>query len=280
MQVHLLPSGAAYVGADLIAGALATGLAWDEGPTLLVDVGTNGEIILKTKDHLLGCATAAGPAFEGGGLRSGIRAGEGAISKIRIQGDPAEIDATVIGDTKPIGLCGSAYIDFLAQASRAGLLSETGRFVRGKIDHLLLDPAAEHLAIHFGRNGQKDKSVVIIETDVASLLQAKAAIAAGTLTLLEHAGMTPGDVKQLYLAGGFGVHLDHDSAIHSGLLPGFTREQLQVVGNTSLAGALLCLLDRNVLDEMAHISQRIEVIELNTVPTFEIAFIEQLTLPQ
>jgi len=280
VPLHLLPSGAAYVGADLIAGAFATGLAWDEGPTLLVDVGTNGEIILKTKDHLLGCATAAGPAFEGGGLRSGIRAGEGAISRIRIDGDPAEIHTTVIGDTKPIGLCGSAYIDFLAQASRAGLLTETGRFVRDKVDHLLLDPEADYLAIHFGHHGRKDKSVVVIETDVASLLQAKAAIAAGILTLLEHAGIAQRDVKQLYLAGGFGVHLDHGSAIHSGLLPGFTREQIQVVGNTSLAGALLCLLDRNVLDELTRIAQRIEVIELNTVPTFEMAFIEQLTLPQ
>src|SRR5690606_24452975 len=111
---HLLPGAAAYVGADVIAGVLASGLIYDEGPSLLVDVGTNGEIVLKYGDHLLGCATAAGPAFEGAGLSNGVRAGDGAISHVHISRDPLQIEIETIRNARPMGICGSAYVDLLS----------------------------------------------------------------------------------------------------------------------------------------------------------------------
>jgi uncharacterized 2Fe-2S/4Fe-4S cluster protein (DUF4445 family) len=279
--IHLLPGASAYVGADLTAGAFATGLVYDDGPNLLVDVGTNGEIILKKGEHLYGCATAAGPAFEGAGLSHGVRATEGAIAHMQLTKEPFTLKTEVIGRKTPIGLCGTAYIDFLAQARRIGLITAAGRFDKDAVpsaaDHLIQwEDYGLALRIAYGQ-GKRD--IVITELDIARLLQAKAAVAAGILTLLERIGLTPREVKRLYLAGGFGLHLNPAFTIGCGLLPGFTPDQIEIVGNTSLAGAYLALLDCGALDEIARAGKKMEVIELNLDPGFESRYIDQLSLP-
>jgi uncharacterized 2Fe-2S/4Fe-4S cluster protein (DUF4445 family) len=265
-SVHLLPSAAAYIGADITAGVFASGLAYDDGPSLLVDVGTNGEIVLKAGNQMLGCATAAGPAFEGAGLTNGIRAGDGAIQKIHFGPNAAPI-IDIIGGGPPIGVCGSAYVDFLAEGRKAGLLTPTGRF----------DLAGLNGSLRLGV-GLGGKDVVISETDTAHLLQSKAAIGAGIQTLLARAGLEPADIKKVYMAGGFGMHLNIANAIACGLLPGFAPSQVEVVGNTSLAGAYLALLDCGALDEITRVAKRIEMIELNLDPQFEERYIENLCL--
>ena len=279
--LHLLPGAAAYIGADLTAGIFASGLIYDDGPSLLVDAGTNGEIILKYGDRLLGCATAAGPAFEGSGLANGIRAGDGAISHIGLDIAPLAMRTEVIGSATPVGICGSAYVDFLAEARRVGLISRTGRFDRDVVSkaegQFLQNKYGVALRVARGQGGH---DIIISELDVARLLQAKAAIAAGLLTLLHRAGLQPRDIKRLYLAGGFGMHIHVPNAIACGLLPGFVPEQVQVVGNTSLAGAYLALLDSGVLDALALIAKRLEVVELNLDAGFEDRFIDQLALPE
>ncbi len=241
--VHLLPGPAAYVGADLSAGVIASGLLYDEGPSLLVDVGTNGEIILKYNGKLYGCATAAGPAFEGAGLSCGIRAGDGAISHIQLRRAPFSISTEWIGNSKnghPTGLCGSAYVDFLAEARRIGLLMATGRFDREAIfdpdKHLL--PWGDHDTALRIALGQGRRDIVVSQLDISRLLQAKAAIAAGILTLLDRVGVRAEQIKTVYLAGGFGTHMSAAAAINCGLLPGFAPGQIQPVGNSSLAGAI------------------------------------------
>ncbi|MBI5686740.1 MAG: DUF4445 domain-containing protein [Verrucomicrobia bacterium] len=279
--LHLLPSASAYIGSDLTAGVFASGLVYDDGPSLLVDAGTNGEIILKHGDRLLGCATAAGPAFEGSGLTNGIRAGDGAIGHIAFDTAPLTARTEVIGNAAPIGVCGSAYVDFLAEAQRNGLISRTGRFDRtvvAKAGNLFLQNQYG-VALRVAR-GQGGHDIIISELDIARLLQAKAAIAAGLLTLLQRAGLQPRDIKRLYLAGGFGMHINVPNAIASGLLPGFAPKQVQVVGNTALAGAYLALLDSGVLDELTRIGKQLEVVELNLDAGFEDRFIEQLALPE
>lgn len=268
--VHLLPGAAAYVGADLTAGALATGLVYDEGPSLLVDVGTNGEIVLKQGAHLWGCATAAGPAFEGAGLSNGVRATDGAIAHVSL--DDGRLRYEKIGTAPPIGLCGTAYVDFLAQGRQAGLLNEQGRFTEAFADRTM--PWKDQ-----GRALRIAREIVVTELDIASLLQAKAAIAAGILTLLERVGLTSSQIKTVYLAGGFGLHLVKEHAIGCGLLPGFVPEQIEVVGNTSLAGAYLALLDCGALDEIARVASRMEIVELNLDAGFEERYVEQLRLP-
>lgn len=271
--VHLLPSASAYLGADVVAGLFATGMLYEPGPALLVDVGTNGEVLLARDGELWGCATAAGPAFEGSGLSFGVRAGDGAISHIEfVDGVPiVEVIGEVSG-RRATGLCGTAYVDFLASARRAGILSETGRFV---------GPVGEHegIAAVAVARGQGARDVMVTQHDVASLMQSKAAIAAGILTLLARAGLVPSDVKRLYLAGGFGLHLRLQNAIDCGLLPGFTPEQIDLVGNTSLGGAMLALRDAEVLEELKRAAEGIQVVELNLDPDFEDRFIDQLALP-
>ena len=280
-RVHLLPGPAAYVGADLAAGLVATGMLYDEGPVLLVDVGTNGEIIAKVGDRLVGCATAAGPAFEGAGLSSGTRGVQGAIERIRLERQPFKAELGVIGGgARPIGICGSAYVDFLWEGRRSGIVQANGRFA----DDFVATAGTVVSADEYGRRLQLTAHglsgpVWISEVDIARLLQAKAAIAAGINTLLGLLGVTAAEVKTLYLAGGFGLHLSLDHAIGCGLLPGFTPAQIQVVGNTSLGGAFLALNDRSLLAEMQSACARLESIELNLQPGFEDAYIDQLMLP-
>lgn len=279
--IHLLPGAAAYLGADIIAGIVASGLAYEEGPSLLIDIGTNGEIVLKHGTRLVACATAAGPAFEGVRLASGMRAARGAISRLRFKCSPLAIRPSVIGDERPIGLCGSAYIDFLAEARRVGLINTTGRIQPQGLE------GADRVVKHDERNGLAvvvakglgREPILVSECDLASLLQAKAAIAAGILTLLERCGLGPKDVEKVYLAGGFGRYVDAENAIRCGLLPNLAREKIHLVGNTSLAGAYLSLLDKSLIDEMSRIAKQVEVVELNQDPGFEMRYVEQLCLP-
>ncbi|MDR1282070.1 MAG: ASKHA domain-containing protein [Opitutaceae bacterium] len=300
-EVHLLPGPAAYIGADLAAGILVTGMLHDDGPVMLVDVGTNGEIILKHGERMLGCATAAGPAFEGAGLASGMRAVNGVIEKIRftqnlpplsprlgligtpapapvpvpVPATPYPAAAAAAAAPAPAGICGSAYVDFLAEGRRAGLLTERGRFAP--------PPGAEPRIITHPEAGRAfvlaAPTILVTEHDIAKLLQAKAAIAAGIKTLLDIAKLAPTDIKTLYLAGGFGMHIDLPNAIACGLLPGFAPARIEVVGNTSLGGALAVLQDRDLLPEIARACRQMESVELNLQPGFEDCYIDQLLLP-
>ena len=284
MPIHALPSLAAYVGADIAAGIFATGLHYETDPILLVDAGTNGEIVLTRGDRIYACATAAGPAFEGCGLSCGMRATEGAIEEIAIcrtsDGTPV-VSLKTIGN-KPVaqtpGICGSAYIDFLAQGRSSGVLMENGRFdpaVMARTPRLFAGAEYGYAMLL----GGGDSGPRITEPDVALLLQAKAAIAAGIETLLHHEHLAPAEVRKVYLAGGFGMHMDVTHTTACGLLPGFAPEQIEAVGNTSLGGAYLSMLDRSVIKELDTTRRRAEVIELNLDPGFEDRFIENLRLP-
>jgi len=282
--LQLLPGISAYIGADITAGVWATGMVFDNAPSLLVDIGTNGEIVLQSGGDLTACATAAGPAFEGSGLRSGTRARDGAVCEIDMGLDPFRITAERIGG-KPVagvtGICGSAYIDFLSTGRKCGLLLESGRFDPAawqKIPaDLRIEEDGERALRISGRNGLE--STCISEVDIAVLLQAKAAIGAGIEILLDTAGIDASRISRLYLAGGFGMHMNVSHAIAMGLLPGFRKEQVRVVGNTALAGALLALLDRTTLDEMEGLRPRVDVLELNLQEDFEDRYVDHLALP-
>jgi uncharacterized 2Fe-2S/4Fe-4S cluster protein (DUF4445 family) len=282
--LQLLPGIAGYIGADITAGIFASGMNFDSTPSLLVDIGTNGEIVLQCGGKLTACATAAGPAFEGCGLRCGTRARDGAVSDLRLTLNPFQLKTKTIGNvplSRANGLCGSAYVDFLATARSSGLLGVTGRFEVAAWEKLPAqnrftedDERALRLTETNGMGGLR-----VSEVDVALLLQAKAAIGAGIEILLETAGIRAADLGRVYLAGGFGMHLNVAHAIAIGLLPGFREEQVRVVGNTALAGALLALVDRTTLDEMENLRPQVEVIELNLADNFEDRYIEHLMLP-
>jgi uncharacterized 2Fe-2S/4Fe-4S cluster protein (DUF4445 family) len=282
--LQLLPGIAAYIGADITAGIFASGMIFDSAPSLLVDIGTNGEIVLQSDGKLTACATAAGPAFEGCGLRCGTRARDGAVSDIQLSLNPFHLETVVIGGaplSQANGLCGSAYVDFLASGRRSGLLGTNGRFDLSAWDGLpeenrLTDDGERALRlVDAGAAG----NLCVSEVDVALLMQAKAAIGAGIEILLKTAGIRAEDLGCVYLAGGFGMHLDISHAIAIGLLPGIREDQVRVMGNTALAGALLALVDHNTLDEMEKLRPQIEVIELNLAEDFEDHYIDHLSLP-
>jgi uncharacterized 2Fe-2S/4Fe-4S cluster protein (DUF4445 family) len=282
--IQLLPGIAAYIGADITAGVFASGMVFDAAPSLLVDIGTNGEIVLQSGGKLFGCATAAGPAFEGCGLRCGTHAREGAVSDLNLKLNPFALETEVIGNVplaRANGLCGSAYVDFLATARSCGLLGTTGRFEADAWNALPEQCRFVHEDRRAFRLAAKDgkDDLRVSEIDVALLLQAKAAIGAGIEVLLETAGIRAADLGRVYLAGGFGMHLNVAHAIAIGLLPGFREEQVRVVGNTSLAGALLALVDRTTLVEMENLRSQMGVIELNLAPDFEDRYVEHLMLP-
>ena len=275
---HLLPGAAAYVGADITAGVFSSGMAYQHGPCLLVDIGTNGEIVLKHGDRLVGCATAAGPAFEGAGMGSGVRAGKGAIAHVRLEGDPPRPEIEIIGEGPPIGLCGTGYVDFVAQARRRGLIGRTGRMTEAGARCDFMQPLKHGRGFRVAE-GRGHEPIIVSEADIASLLQAKAAIAAGIECLLHRCRLTAAEVKTVYLAGGFGFHMDLDNLIRCGILPGFHRSQIEVVGNTSLAGAYLSLLDASAVEEIKRIGLQLQIIELNLEPNFTTCYIDNLFLP-
>jgi uncharacterized 2Fe-2S/4Fe-4S cluster protein (DUF4445 family) len=280
LPLHLLPGLAAYLGADISAGIHAAGMLLDESPSLLVDMGTNGELALCAGGRLTGCATAAGPAFEGGGLSCGNRACAGAISRIHLQPDPWEIRCEIIGgDKTAAGICGSAYIDFLARGRACGLLGENGRFDTetwlSLPEHLRGVRDGVRAVLTTGPDGP-----AITEIDIAHLLQAKAAIGSGIETLFADARISATDIGRVYLAGGFGMHVSVPHAIAIGLLPGFDPDRVRVSGNTSLAGALMALLDRSAMDAMDAMRRDIGVVELNLVAGFEDCYIRHLELPE
>jgi uncharacterized 2Fe-2S/4Fe-4S cluster protein (DUF4445 family) len=280
LPVVLLPGISAYVGADLCAGMFATGMTGDAEPGLLVDIGTNGEIVLQSGGRLFATATAAGPAFEGAGLLSGTRAQAGALAHLAIAGDLSGFRLETIGGAeaeRSSGLCGTAYIDFLAEGRRCGLLRPTGRF-----DLAAWKRLPSRYRTSSGASGLElvlAGPVRISEADIAQLLHAKAAIAAGIEILLLQAGLAASEIRTLYVAGGFGMHLDLTNALAIGMLPGFSPEQARVVGNSSLAGALLACLDSGALEEMGGYRGRTEIVDLNKDASFEDRFIDHLSLP-
>ncbi len=283
LQLHLLPGCSAYVGADISSGMIATPLLASPPPSLLLDVGTNGEMVLRLdQDRLFGCATAAGPAFEGSGLTCGTRAVDGAITHINISLNPLDLKLRQIGTGKPIGLCGSFYIDFLAQGRRAGLLDPGGRYVDQVVkDHpdRFVPTECSGRAMKVAR-GIGGIDLIVSEGDIAKLLAAKAAIAAGLKTMMCEAGIVAADIQRLYLAGGFGLHLDRNSAIACGMLPDFTEHQISVVGNSSLAGAWMCLCSADALKNAITVSRNVTILELNRHESFEDFYIDMLALPE
>jgi uncharacterized 2Fe-2S/4Fe-4S cluster protein (DUF4445 family) len=271
-EISLLPGLGPFVGADIAVGAFASGMLEEEGPVLLIDFGTNGEILLKYDEDYLATATAAGPAFEGGRLACGATARDGVISSIRrVEGIWRHV-LSGNHDAEPMGISGAAYVDFMAAGAHAELLDHFGRFDRGHPDvHERMSGGDSDWAI-----GISEKTY-ITEADVAELLQAKAAIGGGVLTLMEQAGIASRDLKKVLVAGGFGYHLDPAHAVRVGLLPDVPLDRIQMIGNASLGGACL-LLNDGIDDLLGPLLERCRVIELNQVEASEDNFTDCLSL--
>ena len=253
-HAYLPPCISAFVGADITCAILASGMCKSNETALLCDIGTNGEIALWNNGQLFVTSTAAGPAFEGAGISCGCGSVQGAIDQVWLQGN--ELQIHTICNTSPIGICGSGLIDAIAAGLICGCINETGS---------LADEAFTIL-----------DTVCLIPQDIRAVQLAKAAIAAGIETLTETAGISAEDIKTLYIAGGFGSHLNVESAATIGLIPSELKQRVKILGNASLSGAVSALLDTNQWERMRAIASCATHVDLGGNPKFNDNFIEHM----
>jgi len=280
----LFPAFGAYVGGDITAGLLASGMDRDTRVRLFVDIGTNCEIVLGNREWLLATAAPAGPAFEGAAIRCGMRAAAGAIEVVTMT--PETLDLKVIGDTEPAGLCGSGLVDAVTGLVRVGLLDSSGRFVteeeaRARAPGLAarLTRAGEERVFVLHWRGAPEDSVCLSQRDVRELQFAKAAIATGWRILLEEAGLEEGDVRQVLLAGSFGSYLSPASAIRIGLVPRVPVQRVVSAGNVAGEGAKMALLSLRERAGALALLEEVRYVELSDRADFNDRFVGQLAFP-
>ena len=286
-RAFLFPAFGAYVGGDITAGLLASGMDRDSRVRLFVDIGTNCEIVLGNRDWLLATAAPAGPAFEGAAIRCGMRAADGAIEVVSMTPDGLEL--RVIGDAEPAGLCGSGLVDAVAGLVGLGLLDRSGRFVPeeqaaaiapGLAGRLTMLGAERVFVLHWlGEPGDVARSIYLSQRDVRELQFAKAAIATGWNILLAEAGLAPGDIQQVLLAGSFGSYLSPANAIKLGLVPRLPVLRVVSAGNVAGEGAKMALLSVRERAGALALQEEVRYVELSDRTDFNDAFVDQLQFP-
>jgi uncharacterized 2Fe-2S/4Fe-4S cluster protein (DUF4445 family) len=281
-MLYTMPMVGSYVGGDITAGILASGMHRAEEVSLLLDIGTNGEVVVGNKDFLVACSASAGPAFEGGSVTCGMRAAFGAIDSVRILPHGAAVSTTTIDDGPPAGLCGTGLIDALSEMFLAGLLDRSGRFqidrAPQRFRHCEEDGAAEFVLVLASKSGSW-RDVVIRQTDVENLIRTKGAIYAAADCLVRSVGLSFSDVQKVYIAGAFGNKLDVASCTTIGLLPDLPPDRIHFIGNSSVAGAKLAMLNRRTLDEVHAIRDRVTYQELMVDAGYMESFTSACFLP-
>ena len=284
----VFPSFGAYVGGDITAGLLASGMDRDRRTRLFIDIGTNCEIVLGNAEWLLATAAPAGPAFEGAAIRCGMRAADGAIEAVTMT--PDGLDLTVIGDAEPAGLCGSGLVDAVTGLVATGLLDASGRLVPEEAAASLAPGLADRLTrlgdervfvLHWlAEPGDVAQSVYLSQRDVRELQFAKAAIATGWQILMEEAGLRPGDIQQVLLAGSFGSYLSPASAIRLGLVPKLPVLRVVSAGNVAGEGAKMALLSLRERAGGLALLEEVRYVELSDRADFNDRFVDQLPFPE
>jgi uncharacterized 2Fe-2S/4Fe-4S cluster protein (DUF4445 family) len=279
-RVWIFPNIGSYFGGDLIAGILYSAIHKKAQTSILVDVGTNAEVVLGNENWLIACAGAAGPALEGGVTRMGMTAGPGVIDRISVEPDTLEFKIHTIDDLPPRGICGSGVIDLAAQLFRSGMLDIRGKFVPDicgprikKIDGLL------HLVVVPAERSACGADLTVSQADLDSLIRSKAAMYTILETLTASVGITPQDPDSFYVAGTFGAFINPQSAISIGMLPDLPPDRYITLGNSSLGGAALALQSETVHDEINQIRDRITYLELNVNQDFMNRFSAAKFLP-
>jgi len=276
--LYCLPSIASWVGADITAGILATGLYQAEDLTMLIDIGTNGEIVIGNKNWMVCCSASAGPAFEGSGVKCGMRAAEGAIERVSIT-KSREINYTTIGNSRPMGICGSGLIDLIAELFTVDLIDRSGRLNFSKDERIRERDGEIEFVLVPARQSATGEDIVLTQPDIDNLMRAKAAIFAAVNILVDSLNLEFKDIRRIYLAGGFGNYLNKKKALILGLIPDLSLERIQFVGNTSIMGAKMAVLSREALDMCYEISEKITYYDLITHPNYMDEFMSAKFLP-
>lgn len=276
--VYCLPGRSGYVGGDITADILATGLHKKDELALLIDVGTNGEVVLGKKDWMVSCSCSAGPAFEGGEVDFGIRATTGAIERATLTPD-LEVKYSTIGGVKPKGICGSGLIDLLAELFMHGAMNKAGQLERTDSKRIREGDEGMEFVVVWSKETKINKDMVLSEVDIKNIMRTKAAVYAACSVLLKSMNYKFDDIERLYVAGGFGNYLDVRKSVYLGLLPDVDPSLYTFIGNGSVAGARLVLLDRSKLEEAKEIVHKMTYIELSVNRMFFDEFTSALFFP-
>ena len=284
-RLYCLPSVSAYIGADIVAGAYVCDLKSEPGNVIFIDIGTNGEIVLASHGKLMSCSCAAGPALEGMNISSGMRAAEGAIEDIHINEDG--VDLKIIGDTEPVGICGSGILTVTKELLRTGIVRKTGAFVKaGKFDesdyrsrYIRVDEEGKRsFRMTDGDNGSDP--LYITQGDIRQVQLAKGAILSGFMALMNRAGIGMDDLDKVLIAGQFGAHLPAESITGTGILPFEVEDRIRYVGNTSKTGAYMALMSKQVKRDMEVLAHEMDYLELGATENYERLLSECLIFPK
>lgn len=277
-EVIVVPNIAGHVGADITAGIITTDLMKCEKGHLFIDIGTNGEIVLSAKGRITACSTAAGPAFEGSSIKYGMRAAAGAIEGVFLNDEGVRI--SVIGNTKPIGICGSGIIDAVGELIRTGVVDKSGRLLSADrlakkgvspkiLEHIeeSCDSNGNDFVLYRGAN--PDENVYITQKDIREVQLAKAAISAGISIMMEEIGLTKDEIEKISIAGAFGNYIRNESAVNMGLLPRIDLNRISAIGNSAGVGAAMVLLSKQSEEETVRVSKTVEHVDLAEKKNFQ-----------
>lgn len=278
--INCVSSVSSYVGGDIVAGILASGVYKDSKVTLYIDIGTNGEIVIGNREWLACAACSAGPAFEGGGIGFGMRAMNGAIENVSLNPHTFEPMVITIGMTKPKGICGSGLINLLAALMEAGLVEPNGKFSSSSgTSRIRTGENGREFVVAWATDTLDGRVITLSEADINNLIRAKAAMFAGYVSLLENVGLTFQDIEQVILAGSFGSSVNIENAVAIGLLPDLPRDRFQFMGNGSLQGATFLALSRELLSEERRVAAMMTNFDLSETPGFMENYVAALFLP-
>ena len=280
-RLYCLPGVSSFIGADIVAGAVVAGLKHTKDNVFFIDIGTNGEMILSKGGKLASCSCAAGPALEGANISCGMRAAEGAIEGIQFNEDG--VDLQVIGDAKPIGICGSGIMEAMAELNQKGLIKKSGRLKRKEdlekeeryvlAEHLIEEDKKRKIIIY----EDNDKTIFLSQEDIRQIQLAKGAISSGFYALVDFMGMDMEELDSVVIAGQFGRHLKISSLTGVGIIPENLSDKINYIGNSSKTGAMMCLLSKDARKEMEDVAKDIEYFELSTKEGYEKLFTKCLT---
>ena len=280
VNVYILPSVASYVGADIVSGVVGTGMYQREKLTFYIDIGTNGEIVIGNSSWMVTASCSAGPAFEGGGIKHGMIAMDGAIEDVDINPSTFEPITGTIGGVKPRGICGSGLINTVARLLEAGVIGQNGKFNTDLPTKRIREGNDGYeYVLAWAAETQTGKDIVITEVDIDNLIRAKAAMYAGCQTLIKSVGLNCSDLEQVIIAGAFGSHIDIEESITIGLFPDIPRDRFIFIGNGSLLGARLTSFSTDILAQGEKVAKMMTNFELSVSVDFMNNYTAGLFLP-
>ena len=280
-QVRIAPNIGSYVGGDITAGTLASGIWNQEEMSLFIDLGTNGEIVFGNRDFLMSCACSAGPAFEGGDISCGMRATDGAVEAAAIDCATMEPTLSVIGDAgqKVVGICGSGIIDMISELYRCGIINARGQFAREGRRILRDAHGCGRYVLAFAEESETGREVSINEVDIDNFIRAKGAIFSAIDVLLQSVDMTADCIDKVYVAGGIGSGINMKNAVNIGMLPDVALEKFRYIGNSSLAGAYAMVISDEANEKCAEVAANMTYLELSTYPGYMDSFVAACFIP-